>query len=202
MPAGTDIPESRAPWTIDTARAVLLIHDMQKYFVRFFREDASPVVDLIHNIGLIRKHCVAAGIPVVYTAQPGNMSPGQRGLLKDFWGPGMAVEPEERDIVDALRPAEDDLVLTKWRYSALHRTDLLGYLDRSGRSQLIVCGVYARIGCLMTAAEAFANDVETFLVADAVADFSLDHHRMALEYAAELCAAVPTTEMVLTSINQ
>ena len=159
MPAGTDIPESRAPWTIDTARAVLLIHDMQKYFVRFFREDASPVVDLIHNIGLIRKHCVAAGIPVVYTAQPGNMSPGQRGLLKDFWGPGMAVEPEERDIVDALRPAEDDLVLTKWRYSALHRTDLLGYLDRSGRSQLIVCGVYARIGCLMTAAEAISRKI-------------------------------------------
>ncbi|CAO0836759.1 hypothetical protein SMICM17S_04668 [Streptomyces microflavus] len=28
-------------------------------------------------------------MPVAYTAQPGSMTPEQRGLLKDFWGPGI-----------------------------------------------------------------------------------------------------------------
>jgi hypothetical protein len=39
-----------------------------------------------------------------------------------------------------------------------------------------VCGVFAHIGCLLTAADAFSLDFETFLLADAVADFSLSDH--------------------------
>ncbi len=42
----------------------------------------------------------------------------------------------------------------------------------------------------MTAIDAFTNDLQTFLVADAVADFTADYHRMALTYAAERCAVV------------
>ena len=69
-------------------------------------------------------------------------------------------------------------------------------MRRSGRDQLIVCGVYAHVGVLMTAVDAFTNDIQTFLVADAVADFSADYHRMALEYAAERCASVVTAGQV------
>jgi bifunctional isochorismate lyase/aryl carrier protein len=52
----------------------------------------------------------------------------------------------------------------------------------------------------MTTCEAFSHDIETFLVADAVADFSADHHRMALEYAARSCAVVVTTDGVLADL--
>jgi isochorismate hydrolase len=67
----------------------------------------------------------------------------------------------------------------------------------AGRDQLIVCGVYAHVGVLMSAVEAYTHDIETFLVADAVADFSATDHRMALEYAARTCAVVTTTKEVL-----
>jgi bifunctional isochorismate lyase/aryl carrier protein len=128
------------------------------------------------------------------------MSRDERGLLHDFWGPGMDSDPAKREIVPALAPAEDDIVLTKWRYSAFAHSDLAAILHERGRDQLLVCGVYAHVGCLMTANDAFTLDVEPFLVADAVADFTQDYHRLALTYAAERCAATVSTADTVDSL--
>ena len=65
-----------------------------------------------------------------------------------------------------------------------------------GRDQLVICGVYAHVGVLMSAVEAFTHDIQPFLVADAVADFSEEYHRMAVGYAAERCAVVVTAKEV------
>ncbi|AIV36235.1 isochorismatase family protein [Streptomyces sp. CCM_MD2014] len=201
MPTEGDLPANTARWTVDPARAVLLVHDMQRYFLRPFSADRGPGGELVHNAALLREQCAALGVPVAYTAQPGGMSDQERGLLKDFWGPGMKVSPEDREVVDELEPAPSDWVFTKWRYSAFFKSDLLERMRRHGRDQLIVCGVYAHVGVLMSAVEAFTNDIQPFLVADAVADFSPEFHRMALDYAAQRCAIVATTKSVLTQLT-
>ena len=201
MPGQGDFPESVAQWTVDPDRAVLLVHDMQKYFLAPFPAGESPVTDLVRNATLLRERCAELGVPVAYTAQPGGMTPEQRGLLKDFWGPGMTVSPEHRQVVDPIRPAEGDLVLTKWRYSAFHRSPLRDFMADQGRDQLVVCGVYAHVGVLMTACDAFSLDIQPFLVADAVADFSLEYHHSALRYAAERCAMTVTTKTVLNQLG-
>lgn len=87
-------------------------------------------------------------------------------------------------------------MLTKWRYSAFFRSDLLARMRDQGRDQLIVCGVYGHVGVLATALDAFTNDIESFLVADAVGDFSAAYHRLALDYAAARCSVVTSTEEV------
>jgi isochorismate hydrolase len=194
LPGTADLPANTARWTLDPHRAMLLVHDMQRYFLAPF---PKPVRDpLVRNCALLRARCTALGVPVIYTAQPGGMTEQQRGLLKDFWGPGMRVDPADRQIVDELAPGPADRIVTKWRYSAFFRSDLLRWMREEGRDQLIVCGVYAHVGVLMTAVEAFTNDIQPFLVADAVADFSAGHHRMAADYAAAHCAVVTTTEEI------
>jgi isochorismate hydrolase len=202
MPTGAELPPQVVPWQPDAGRAVLLVHDMQRYFLEPFPPDASPTVDLLTNVRALRDECHRLGIPVVYTAQPGGMSPQDRGLLLDFWGPGMAAVPEHRAIVDAVTPGPVDVVLTKWRYSAFHRTPLREVLHRHGRDQLVVCGVYAHMGCLMSAMDAFSHDVQPFLVADAVADLTPEYHRLALDLAARRCAATPTTAEVLADLRR
>ncbi len=182
-------------WRPEPHRTLLLVHDMQRFFLRSFPADTQPLDTLLERAGRLR--AAADGIPVAYTVQPGSMTPQQRGLLADFWGPGMRAAEADRAVVAEVAPREGDTMLTKWRYSAFHHTDLLRMMREQGRDQLVLCGVYAHIGVLATAIDAFSHDIQTFLVADAVADFSADWHRLALQYAAERCAAVVRTQDVL-----
>lgn len=190
MPGAERLPANRVDWRPDPARAVLLIHDMQDYFLAFYDRGQAPVPELLGNIRALREACDGAGVPVVYTAQPGEQSAGQRGLLQPWWGPGITAKPELAAVASQIAPRPQDTVLAKWRYSAFVSSDLRERMRRLGRDQLIVCGIYAHIGCMMTVADAFMHDIQPFLVGDAVADFSAQEHAMALDYVSRRCGVV------------
>lgn len=199
--------QNRVNWRVDPVRAALLVHDMQGYFVRAFEleRDGQPLPDAqiniaIANIRRLLDAAHAANIPVYYTAQPPRQNPADRRLLTDFWGDGLQ-DDESAQILDELAPTEADTVLTKWRYSAFERSPLEEQLKDLGRDQLIIGGIYAHIGCLTTALEAFMRDIQPFMVADALADFTAEEHRMACEYASGRCARVLNTAEALEHIN-
>ncbi|MFS0838908.1 isochorismatase family protein [Paenibacillus sp. 1P03SA] len=197
MPAAAELPANRVSWTPDPSRAAFLIHDMQQYFMACFEPGQSPASELTEHIRLLAERCRELGVPVIYSAQPGAQTPEQRRLLQDFWGSGIGPDPREQQIIAELEPGENDIRLTKWRYSAFQKTDLAEQMKAMGRDQLIIVGIYAHIGCLMTACEAFMRDIEAFMVSDALADFSREKHDLALQYAAERCAVTLTTEQLL-----
>jgi len=200
LPAEHELAPGRVSWPLDHARAALLIHDVQNYFVGAF-EQPSPLIDaVVANINALRAACDAAGVPVFYSAQPGHQDPRDRGLQSDFWGPGMGSDPAHRDIDARLTPGAGHIVLTKWRYSAFQRTTLEAMLRARGRDQLIVTGVFAHIGCVLTAADAFMRDIQPFFVADAVGDFSRERHDSAVAYAGDRCARVMTTARVIEAL--
>jgi isochorismate hydrolase len=201
MPSVDDLPANVARWRPDRRRMALLIHDLQEYFVDFFPAGVAPIADLLRNTVRIRQAARAMDIPIIYTAARGATTRAERGLLYDVWGPGMGHDPRSRRIVPQLAPSAGDVVLRKWRYSAFHNSTLEDVLAREGRDQLVVCGVYAHIGCLMTVCDAFSRDIEAFLVADAVADFTAAEHRLALDYAARRCAVTLTTGQLLTELT-
>lgn len=195
----TAMPASVAGWKVDPNRAALLVHDMQNYFVGLLPSSAQATLALRANAATLLGAARRAGLPIFYTAQPGRMSRAERGLLMDVWGPGMPPDPAARSIVDDLAPAPGDTVLTKWRYSAYHRSEFETLLG--DRDQLIICGVYAHVGILMTAADAYCRDIEVFVAGDAVADFSARHHRLALEWLAATSAVVDTTARLAGSLT-
>ncbi|BET95568.1 isochorismatase family protein [Xenorhabdus taiwanensis] len=201
LPISQELPTNKVNWPLDNKRAALLIHDMQNYFLNFWQTDSLLVKQVIDNISHLKTMCKKQGIPVFYTAQPKYQDDADRGLLNDMWGAGLNLYPEQQSITNALTPESDDTVLIKWRYSAFQRSDLEQQLKGMGRDQLIICGIYAHIGCMITATDAFMRDIQPFFVADALADFSHDEHIMALHYIAGRCGRVLTTETLLNEIS-
>ncbi|MEV0442336.1 isochorismatase family protein [Streptomyces spectabilis] len=197
MPVAADLPANRVDWKVDPARAVLLVHDLQNYFLSAYDAEAAPVPELLRNVSALKERAAALGVPVVYTAQPGGQTPAERGLQQDFWGAGLPADAQSAAIAGPVAPGPGDQVLTKWKYSGFVRTSLEEDLRAQGRDQLVITGVYAHIGVLMTACDAWMRDIQAFVVADAVADFSADDHAMALRWAAGRCAVVTTTDEVL-----
>ncbi|KAE9902304.1 isochorismatase family protein, partial [Enterobacteriaceae bacterium TzEc051] len=59
--------------------------------------------------------------------------------------------------------------------------------------------VYAHIGVLQTAAEAFMNGIQPFMVGDSVADFSLQDHLFALQYVHRNLGVVEDAQSVIAS---
>lgn len=202
LPQPHEIPAPKGPWVLDPKRAALLIHDMQRYFLRPYPVGQSPIAPATAHMAALIQAARAAGIPVFYTAQKGNQDRRDRGLQADLWGGGMQAIPEHEEIIPDLAPADGDFVLVKHRYSAFQRSNLDHLMRVRGRDQLVICGVYAHIGCMATAAEAFQRDIEAFFVADALADFSRAEQDMAIKWVAGRCGVALPTAAVLDIFTQ
>ncbi|MCT4333276.1 isochorismatase family protein [Paracoccus sp. YLB-12] len=200
--APTDLPRPRADWRPERDRTALLVHDMQRYFCAAFSPDQQPLESVTGNIARLLASARQAGIPVFYTAQRGDQLRADRGLQSDLWGPGMRATPEHEEILPGIAPRSGDLVLVKHRYSAFQRSNMAELMRARGRDQLLVTGIYAHIGCLCTAAEAFQRDIQPFAITDAQADFDLPRHEMAMGWVAACCGGVIDTKAALAAMAE
>lgn len=201
VPPHAPLPASRAGWTLDPSRAAVLVHDLQRYFARPYGEGEGVLRDAVRRTGALVRAARQAGVPVFYTAQRGDQDQVRRGLQRDLWGPGMRDVPEHTEILDEVRPAPGDVVLTKHRYNAFVGNELGAELAARGRDHLVITGVYAHIGITATALEAFQREVHPFVVADAVADFGAEEHALALRQVASSCAVLLTADAVLDAFG-
>lgn len=202
LPRAAELAPNRVDWQLDPQRTALLIHDVQHYFISFYGTDNPLVQTMIENIQRIKAYCYQHDIPVYYTAQPIKQGRNERGLLLDMWGAGLQ-DPSQQPIVDALAPTKQDIVLTKWRYSAFQKCDFEAQLKAQQRDQLLIVGIYGHIGVMTTAIDAFMRDIQPFVVADAIADFTKDEHMMTLHIIGQRAGKVITTAEVIgeASIN-
>jgi len=191
MPTPAMLPDDTTGWTLDPERAALVVLNLQRRFVHVLAEEGAPVTELLANARRLVNAAHAAGVPVIHSVPAGERGPATR----------RSGVPDDRDgeaFADQVEPRTGDAVLTARKHSAFARTRLEGRLRDLRRDQVVIAGLFARVGVLMTAADAWVQDLEPFVVADAVADASAGSHGFALEWVADTCGAVTSTDRVAT----
>ena len=201
LPTSATLELNKANWEIDKRKSALLVHDMQNFWVERFI-DPSFVVDAIAQVIEL---CRQNNIPVIYSVGEKARNLAERGLSLDLWGPGIAssddVTDSDPEIVDALAPQPQDYIVMKTKYSAFFKTDLEQILQRTGRNQLLITGIFAHHGCMATALDAFMRNIEIFFVANALGDYSLEKHLMAINYVAETSGIISTVDSIRAALR-
>jgi len=115
--------------------------------------------------------CREHGIPVIYTTHAHRADGCDMGLLAHApWigrrealvdgSPGVAIFPE-------IAPHDDEIVITKHRFSAFYGTDLEIILRGRGVTTVVITGVTTENCCHATARDAFFRDYRVVFLSDA-----------------------------------
>lgn len=134
-------------------------------------EDIVPVI--IEQL----EQCRKAGDAVIYlqdshTADDKEFEKFPPHCVTGTWG---------NRIIDALEPADGELVIAKARYSGFYGTDLDQVLTKLRPNRVIVVGVCTSI-CIMDTVGGLVNrDYSVIVPANAVADFDGEAHMFSLK---------------------
>lgn len=133
--------------------------------------------------------------PVVYVNDNYGQWHSERSRLVEHCGrsgPG-------REIVDKIRPRDDDFFVIKPQFSGFYSTNLPVLLPKLRANRLILTGVAADICVLFTAADAHMREYGLWVPRDAVASSSKERTNWALEIMQNSMSAEtrPTTEFRL-----
>jgi len=101
---------------------------------------------------------------------------------KEFqkWPPHAIMGTQGAEIIEELRPQEEDFVVKKRRYSGFLGTDLDLLLRELRIGKIYIVGILTNICVFFTAAEASMRDYEVIVYADSVTTISEREHRFAL----------------------
>jgi ureidoacrylate peracid hydrolase len=154
---------------IGRANTALVLHDMQNDFIKasLAKPEMQGVVrrtkaliDLAHRLP----------IPVIYTrveSDPAVGFPSERAPYLRRAAPPVCVKGTEgAEVVDELKPAAGDYVITKVRSSAFHETKLETLLRVKGVWILIVAGGSTNWGVEWLARDAKSRDIVTVALRD------------------------------------
>lgn len=160
---------------------VLLIIDMQDGY--FSSESLNRQKrGLIKHINRLVEEFTSRSMPIinVMTVHSSNKRSWTLNMLQDDQG-FMLEGTDETATIEGLNLA-DALRIFKTRDSAFHKTDLLDMLCEHKVDRLVLCGVTAHSCIFHTAADAYAHNFPTRLVADAIGDEDPAQKSSALEY--------------------
>lgn len=161
MPGEECLDYNKIQWNLSADRVVLLVHDMQNYWVDLYA-DRAPLVSHISSLVTTFRN---ARPPVFFCRGERAKSRFERGLGLTVWGDGLKaahVRDEDCQIITALAPRADEYVIEKPRYSAFFQTELGPTLRKMNRDQVIVCGVFAHHGVMVSCIDGYIRNRNRF----------------------------------------
>ncbi len=152
-------------------KQALIVSDMLEDFIR--PDGALPVgeegLKIIPNLQTLIRLCRQQGIPVVYANDA--LMPDDF-LFRSRLRPHGIRGTSGARIINELEPEDNDVILSKRRFSAFFKTDLDITLREWGVETVIIGGVSTEVCVLSTAYDAVCNNFEVIVVEDCCASRS------------------------------
>jgi nicotinamidase-related amidase len=194
-------PYNNHPMKLDKKNAVLLVIDMQNFFLQddapgFTEGGVAILPNVEHLISAFRK----ARRPVIYTTHVHQDEKMDGGILAWWWDSMCREGTPEAEIHPRLAPKPNEKVVRKHRYSGFYNTDLEIVLRCLDIRDLIITGVMTNCCCETTARDAYMRDLRVFFLADATGSTTEDLHLAALRTLAYGFTHVTTTQEILKSL--
>src|SRR5437879_13353925 len=184
------LPARPEPLEIDPEQTAVLLVDMQNAFASpggmldLAGVDVKPAAAAVANARLVVDAARAASVPVIYlvmgypadqSTAGGEDSPNPRKELAlclmrerpELRGKLLTFGSWDFQIVDALTPAADELVITKSRYSGFVGTPLDALLRGRGIRTLLMAGIASNVCGESTLRDAFFREYWPVLIEDA-----------------------------------
>jgi nicotinamidase-related amidase len=166
---------------VDPSRTALLVMDLQKEVAAMFGEKTAPVLErtaaVLAAARKAKMHVLYIGVgfrPGLPEIKPG--SPMYERISK--MGGGFSQVPQ---IAEAVKPQDDEVVITKKRVSAFAGSDLEVILRAKGIDTLVLTGIATSGVVLSTVRQASDLDYKLFVIKDCCADRDDEVHRVLTE---------------------
>src|SRR5208283_1329826 len=161
------------------AREALLICDILNDFVREgapleVPETRKIIPSIKREIEKARK----AGDQIIYIVEAHD--PKDKEFSKFGWPPHGVKGTKGAEIIDEIKPREEDIVIEKTTYAGFHGTKLDETLKSLGIDRIRLTGCVTHICVLFSAYEAVVLDYNVSVLSDAVAGLSREDHDAAL----------------------
>jgi biuret amidohydrolase len=197
------VPAKPYEFTLDPAKAALLIIDMQRDFVEpggfgeALGNDVSQLRPAIAPIKALLAAARQAGLFVMHTREGhkpdlsdlheakkvrgrGAMTIGDAGPM----GRILVIGEPGHDIITELYPIPGEPVIDKPGKGAFYNTELSDIVAERGLTQLIVCGVTTEVCVHTTVREANDRGIDCLVLSDCTASYFPEFHAMALRMVA------------------
>ena len=188
------------PVALDLATTALVIIDMQRDFMEpggfgeTLGNDVSrlasaviPIAALLtaaRDSGMLVVHTREGHLPDLSDAPPAKVERGAPSLRIGDPGPMGRIlirgEPGH-DIIPALYPLDDEVVIDKPGKGAFYATELSEVLETYGIENLLVCGVTTEVCVNTTVREANDRGYRCVVIADGCASYFPEFHDMGLK---------------------
>jgi len=199
--------------TLDPARCVLIIQDMQNDVMMdggAWAETGAPEhakeQNVVENIKALAETCRSKGIPVFhvwYIVEEG--APGLKlnaglfqgvketgGLVRGSWGAAPA---------EGLEPQEGDLVIEKMRMNAWEGTRLESLLKGLDRDTVIVTGAWTNMSVEHTARTGADKGYYMVVPEDGCSTMNADWHNASINFALQNVSTVTTCGAVTEALS-